>query len=42
MLSARMPSARVHFCYRLLPGWPEEDLDALLPLPGFVFVREGA
>ena len=24
-----------------LPGWPEEDLDALLPLPGFVFVREG-
>lgn len=25
-----------------LPGWPEKDLDALLPLPEFVFVREGA
>lgn len=25
-----------------LPGWLEDELDALLPLPGFVFVREGA
>ncbi len=24
-----------------LPGWPKGDLDALLPLLGFVFVREG-
>ncbi|HCG3096934.1 TPA: IS66 family transposase [Klebsiella pneumoniae] len=25
-----------------LPGWPEEELDALLPLPGFAFGGEGA
>ena len=25
-----------------LPGWPEEELDELLPLPGFAFGGEGA
>jgi transposase len=25
-----------------LPGWPEEELGALLPLRGFVFAGEGA
>lgn len=36
------PHAWLRDVLQRLPGWPEEEVDELLPLPGFAFGGESA